>query len=144
MKKFFPILLLLCVIVSCDLPKTEYSKELSEPAIVCETVYTPATHGDAFGPTISLSGKIGFASVDVDTEETFAVVFKCQHGKFIVKRRDIWKKVKDGDKVIVKYKEVYNIVEGKTPVLVDYDFIDAVPDLGVVPEIEESDASENN
>ncbi len=120
------VLLLLLVALGCDLPRTEYSKDLEEPATVCETVYTPATHGESFGPTISLSGKIGFASVDVDTQESFAVVFKCQHGKFIVKRKDIWEKLKSGDNVTVKYREVYRVVEGSKPVLTDYDFIDAI------------------
>lgn len=131
------LIFLLFAIIGCDLPRTEYSKDLEEPAVVCETVYTPATHGEAFGPTMSLSGKIGFANVDVDTAESFAVVFKCQHGKFIVKRKDIWEKVKSGDKVSVKYREVYRVVEGKDPVLVDYDFIDAITDIEVVEEYNE-------
>lgn len=66
------VFLLLLVALGCDLPRTEYSKDLEEPATVCETVYTPATHGESFGPTISLSGKIGF--VTVKYREVYRVV----------------------------------------------------------------------
>jgi len=124
--KTFTALALALVLSACEIPKTEYSRVLSEPAEVTEVVYTPAQHGSAIGPTFSSSGSIGLAVTSVSTSEVHAVVFKCQHGKFIVKRKEVWEKTKPGMKGTVRYREVYRTTS-KTKDLIDYRFIDFTP-----------------
>ena len=121
MKQIFTALLFLFV-VGCY--KTEYSPTLTEPATVSDSIYTPAQHGSAVGPVLNTSGNAGLAITSVDVPEAYAVVFKCQHGKFIVKRKDIWEKLQTGDKVVIQYREEYHVTD-KERVLHKFDFIDA-------------------
>ena len=75
------------------------------------------------------------ASNSVKVEDQFAIVFECQHGKFLIedlgkesRAAQLWKKLKEGDQVTIKYKEVYRVVpatDEKT--LVKYEFVDADP-----------------
>jgi len=73
------------------------------------------------------------ATNTVKVEDQFAVVFECQHGKFIIedlgkesRAGQLWKKLKQGDPVTIKYTEVYRIVPATNEkTLVKYDFIDA-------------------
>jgi hypothetical protein len=74
-------------------------------------------------------------SNSVKVEDQFAIVFECQHGKFLIedlgkesRAAQLWKKLKEGDQVTIKYKEVYRVVpatDEKT--LVKYEFVDADP-----------------
>ncbi|MEK6925872.1 MAG: hypothetical protein AABW50_01195 [Nanoarchaeota archaeon] len=117
---------------------------LYEDAVVREAVYSPSRHGSGSGggPTIDFDGNIGFAftSVSVNVPEKYAVVFECQHGKFIVEGTDdahksLWKRMSEGDTVRVSYKEIYESVCADTNkdgaidtlsrALIDYDFLDA-------------------
>lgn len=102
--------------------ETEYSAELTEKAEIVEVVYTPAQHGSAIGPTFSTSGNVGVAITSVDIPEVYAVVFQCEHGKFIIKRKDVWERAKTGAKVTVRYREEYWVTE-KERRLVKYDFL---------------------
>ncbi len=124
--------------------KEESSEILNEPAVVSEVVYNPSKHGSGMGPTISLSGKVGMAFTSVTIPEKYAVVFKCQHGKFIIegedqRHKDLWGRFDQGDSVRVSYKEMYQSEYHHFPsksqkqdslvkrTLVDFDFIDAKP-----------------
>jgi hypothetical protein len=128
----------------CEHTEQEYSQILHEDAKVVQTVYTPSRHGS--GTTVNFNsddeGNInpGFGVTSIDIPEKYAVVFKCQHGKFIVEGTDsqhkaLWKRMNEGDIVDVTYKEVYqtryNNQDGKKNILekrlIDYDFIDAQP-----------------
>ena len=97
------VLVLMGAMVGCC--HTEYSKELTEPATVEQTIFTPATHGTGVGPVTG--GKGGLTVVSVDTSPVYAVVFECQHGKFIVENEAVWRYLKQGDHVLVNYREVY-------------------------------------
>ena len=129
--------------------KTELSDVLTEDAIVSEIVYMPSRHGSGsgIGPTMDFDGNIGFAfsSVSVSIPEKYAVVFKCQHGKFISegtdqRHKDLWQRLSEGHEVVVTYKEIFKSTyqdtdgDGKKEVikreLVAYDFLDAQPKEG--------------
>lgn len=133
--------------------KTEIARSdiLEEDAMVVDLVYTPSQHGSGVGagPSIDMTGEgglgIAIVSVSVDIPEKYAIVFKCQHGKFIIEcntpgRKELWQKLDEGQKVKVKYKEVYELVyliykdENKKKVkelvekrLKKYDFLTAEP-----------------
>jgi hypothetical protein len=130
--------------------KEEYSRVLHEDAKVEDVVFTPSRHGDGsgfgIGPTIDFDGNLGIAfsssSVDVNIPEKYAVVFECQHGKFIVqgtgaKHKELWSRLHEGELVDVSYREVYKrqYIERKggaleqlgRPILKDYWFLDAQP-----------------
>ena len=72
----------------------------------------------------------------VKVEDQFAIVFECQHGKFLIEDlgRDsragkLWKKLKQGDKVKIRYKEVFYVVpaDGTKKSLERFEFVDADP-----------------
>ena len=48
------------------------------------------------------------------------MVVSCQHGQFVVKRQDVFNKIKQGDRVLVEYREVRDS-DGK---IYKYEFID--------------------
>ena len=132
------------LLTGCKETKTELSDILHEDAVVSETVYSPSRHGSDISPTYDLTGDggVGFAITSVSIPEKYAVVFKCQHGKFIVEgtdkaHRDLWQRLEEGKKVDVSYKEIYKAVyddvdgDGEKDLLsrdlVDRDFLDAQP-----------------
>lgn len=101
------------------------SPEMTEPATVEETIYQTNQHGSGTG--VSSKGSMVFTSVDIPA--AWAVVFHCEHGKFVIegqreKHRQLWQKLSKGDHVTVRYKEIYETRDGKD-VLVGFDFIDA-------------------
>lgn len=126
------------LVAGCRYTKKEYSSVLTEDAEVVDLVYTPSRHGSGSGagPSINMSGDVGisFVSVSVDIPEVYAIIFKCDHGKFIVqsnkheesqkikslrenlkdghhkesqKIKSLWENLKDGQKVSITYREVY-------------------------------------
>ena len=124
MKKLFKTLLVVqliiysvLIIASCgDDSKTEYSPNLTETAIVLQTVHTPSTHETVFEPSFGGGGGIGFGPsgvgvkigsglqvTSVDNPEKFAAVFRCKHGEFISERKEFYDKLKghEGDTVTV-------------------------------------------
>ena len=134
--------LALLVLGGCKETRNEWSGDLYEDAVVVDVVYNPSKHGSGVGPTIDLTGEggVGVAFTSVSIPEKYAVVFRCQHGKFIVEGTDqehkfLWEKSTEGDSVKVKYRELYQSVyddpEGDgnnqliSRTLVDYDFLDA-------------------
>lgn len=90
-------------LAGCQEVRREYSDTLHEDAMIVETVYTPSRHDSKVGLTafnagltgvdysgnfgIRLGGGLQISSVTVP--EKFAVVFKCQHGQFIISRREV-------------------------------------------------------
>lgn len=157
MKRFFKkcavlSLLMIFVTVFCSAcgpeTKIEHSEIMHEDALIVETVYTPSSHETTLEPSFGGSGLIGFGPSGIgmrigsgiqisssEVPEKFAVVFKCQHGKFIIHRKDIYQKLKDHENqtVDVSYQEVYRDtyeeVKGEKKVTqrvrIDYHFIDA-------------------
>lgn len=69
----------------------------------------------------------------VTVQDHFAVVFECQHGKFIIESLGkestaglLWKKLKQNDPVDIRYKEVYYVVPAdESRKLRRFEFIDA-------------------
>jgi hypothetical protein len=113
MKRIVLALLLSCVTLlgGCTDERIEKSTVLTEKAVVADLVYTPAVHGSGVGPTISMKGKVGLAFTNVDISEAYAVVFQCDHGKFIIndptKAKRLWQTLKKDQEVVVSYREVY-------------------------------------
>lgn len=94
---------------------------------------------------IGLGNGLQISSVTVP--EKFAVVFECKHGGFIsqgtdIRHKDLYERFKErkGSEVDVTYKEIYRVTyddvdkDGKKEViervLVDYDFLNALPKKG--------------
>ncbi len=126
----------LLALAGCKETKTESSDLLYEDAIVSDVVYSPSKHGSGVGPTIDLTGEggMGIAFTSVSVPEKYAVVFKCQHGKFIVEGetpeyKELWNRFEEGDSVNVSYKEIYKSVYENDRLiertLTAYDFLDA-------------------
>ncbi len=135
-------------VTGCQYQRTAVSEVLHETAVVVDLVYTPSTHETVLEPSlagrglgIGLSGGIGLRIgnglqiTDVEVPPEYAVVFQCQHGKFIVQHKEVYDKLleHEGDTVDVAYQEVYREVyeskDGKDTVLsrtlTMYDFLDA-------------------
>lgn len=147
------IVTLVCLVtlflVGCQEVKQEFSGNLIEDAVIVEAVYTPSSHDRKLGLTafklgplgVDFSGNSGLRIggglqvSGVTVPEKFAVVFKCQHGKFIITQKEVYEKFKDheGEKVEVLYREIYRTTyekkDGKleviSRVLEDYDFLSA-------------------
>ena len=136
-------------LAGCQEVKQEFSDTLHEDAAIVEAIYTPSRHDSKVGLTAIKTGPMGIdyggdfgiriggglQISNVTVPEKFAVVFRCQHGQFIIGRKEVYEKFKDhkGKRVDVAYREVYRTTydtkDGKKQVvareLVDYDFLDA-------------------
>ena len=126
-----------------DFVRTETSPEvMTEKATVADLVYSPANSSLELNPTFTMHDdglKVGLSLDSVDLPEKYAVVFECQHGKFIIKKdqkrtKQLWERLKKGQEVTVKYAEVYKVTEHGTlngpkqfvkRELAKYDFLDA-------------------
>ena len=129
-KKLIPLVLLV-FIFGCDFPERVSSEMLTEDGTVVDTIHL-AHHSDVnFGPTINMNGDLGMAMTSTSIPEQWGVVFRCQHGKFAIqgsrdKYKELWNRLDNGDKVIIKYKEVYNVwKESGKKEFVSLDFISA-------------------
>lgn len=123
------LLLIPLALLGCE--KLEYSDVLTEKGTVSETIYTPSSHGTGMG--WSFGGKNGPKPVvtSISVPSKYAIVFECAHGKFVVenegdgsKAHGLWKRLKKGQEVTIKYREVYVVTETERH-LKDYDFVDA-------------------
>lgn len=79
-----------------------------EDGEVVQTIYLPGQSGSVTGFTTG--GHVVFG--DSSTEDTWAVVFRCQHGQFAIKgdddrAHDLWKKLRVGP-VKIRYQEEYS------------------------------------
>lgn len=108
-------------------PEFEESSELTEPAKVLQLCYSPGSHGTGVG--LTTGGDI--AVVPVTVEPSWAVVFECQHGRFVIEDvgRDsrahrLWGRLKEGQSVSVRYREVYSVSKG-VKTFSKYRFVDA-------------------
>lgn len=124
------------LLVGCQEVKQEFSETLHEDAVIENVVYTPSKHESQI--KLSAGGGImmgGIRIARVTVPEKFAVVFRCQHGQFIITRKEVYEKFKDhnGEMVDVAYRKVYMTTydrkDGEKQIvaneLVDYDFLDA-------------------
>ena len=102
--------------------KTEFSQVLTEKAEITEVVYAPSRHGSGGGFGMTTEGDLVMTLDSVDIPAVYAVVFKCEHGKFIINRKDVWEKAKVGMHVTVRYREVYKVSK-KERRLVKYNFL---------------------
>ncbi len=135
MKKLLLILLAM-VLLSCGGEYTKTEKErgpvLTEQVKVVCLVFTPSNHGSGLG--ISTGGHLSVVSVDI--QEKYAVVFECQHGKFIIehmpKAKQLFYALKLGQEYTCEYQEIFKVVnkynDGKKVKelerhLVKYDFL---------------------
>lgn len=122
----------LSLLSGCDFAVRQYSATMTEPATVADLAYVPAGHGSGVG--ISMKGDLSVSSVDIP--ERYAVVFHCNHGKFVVEGsqyKPLWLRLREGQPVTVLYREVREcrkvdgVVKPETCRTVDLDFLDAVP-----------------
>lgn len=120
------ILGLLLVITVSACTRTEYGPRLSESVTVEDVVYTPDTHGSGIAPGFTSDGKMSVSFVSIDTDPIYAVVFQCQHGKFIIKDKATWEKATKGATGNVTYREVIAIKKDGRH-LVGYDFLTYTP-----------------
>jgi len=138
------------VTTGCTEVKTEFSPTIHEDAVIVSAVHTPARHDVGLGMTamdtgvghMDFNGNMGvpigggMQISSVETPEKFAVVFRCQHGEFIIQRREIYDRFHNliGSTADVTYREEYRVTYEKREgvkevtdrVLVDYDFLNAV------------------
>lgn len=139
------------VATGCQETRIEQSSVLYESATILSAVHTPSHHklgvkattadkedlvGIDFGGNLGLNLGNGMQVSAVEVPEKFAVVFDCEHGQFIVQRKELYDKLKGvvGKRVVVSYKENYRVTYDKddtgkkvetSRVLIGYDFINA-------------------
>ena len=133
----FPRFAIFALLISgCVETKIINSPEMTEIATVVDIVYTPSNHGSSVDPTFTLDGDVGITFTSVDIPERYAVVFECEKHKikFIIqkdqiKTKELWGRLKQGQRVTVKYRDVYEEVrdDGKLIErrLKKYNFLDA-------------------
>ena len=128
---FYSVILL--SLVGCQQTKREERGPLSEEATVIGVYYQPSMHSSNISPGMNFNGDINFNLVTIDVPEKYTIVFKCQHGTFMVEGKQRFDKFAEfiGKKVTVVYFEVFRNTYDKDElvksVLIDYDFIDANP-----------------
>ena len=103
--------------------------DLTEPGEVYDTCYVPSGHGSsvAAGLHTGKGGGMTITPVHVTIPERFAIVFRCQHGKFVIdgpRGKALYQKLSKGDLVTIRYCQELEIHRGVTNV-VDLHFIDA-------------------
>lgn len=109
--------------------KTEYGKTLTESAEVYDTCFVPKGHGSdtAVGYTFAGKGGMTITPINVDIPERYAVVFKCQHGKFVIdgeRGEACYKKLEKGDHVTITYCEKFWVSKDSTN-FIGLHFLDA-------------------
>ena len=116
----------------------EWTPLHQEEAKVLDTIYIPGTSGHTNGSMgFSTSGDLVFTGGEsVTTYDKYAIVFECQHGKFVIedsgkgsRAHGLWMKLNRNDTCIVDYKMVNLITKYKdkppTRQFVKFHFIDA-------------------
>src|SRR2546430_1108942 len=105
-------LLAALLLVGCDNhfngpPRIEYGE-------VYDTAFVPAGHGKESGIAVTTDSdgdthvSPTFSSVNIPAR--YAIVFKCQHGKFVIDKdrgEVLYKRLSRGDKVRIDYEVVY-------------------------------------
>jgi len=155
MRKFWLVILLGSVLMSCGPRKERVESELlKEQAVVVTTIFTPSRHDPSFGFTalgddeagslgVDWNGNVGIGlgdGVQISASkvlEKYGVVFRCQHGEFVNERKTMFERFRNlaGAKVEISYREIYEVTydkgeDGKEKEvkrdLVGLDFINAV------------------
>jgi len=129
--KYLAAGVLAVLLVGCDKERLEYTAE-TEVGTVADLPYVPAGHGSTSSVGFTTSGDVSFSGGSVYIPERKAIVFECEHGRFVVEGHpDLWAKLKVGQKVTIEYHKIYKIVETDegvvTKYFIDLDFINAVP-----------------
>lgn len=139
--------LTLFLLAGCQEVVREYSEVLHEDALIVSVVHTPASHESQLGLTAFKGGPFGMdysgnfglriggglQISESEVPEKFAVVLQCQHGEFVIARKDLYQQLDghEGQTVDVAYREIYRTTyetnEGKKQivdrVLTKYDFL---------------------
>ena len=121
---------LICVMLFASAcPEWQNGPEITEPGEVYDTCFVPKGHGSDVAIGYSMAGKGGVTvtPVDIDIPARYAIVFKCQHGKFVIdgeRGERLYKKLSKGDHVTIRYCECFEVDGGKTNAA-DLHFIDA-------------------
>lgn len=125
--KTLTLLLLSSTIVLTGCSRKTYSTELTEPGMVYDTAFVPKGHGSDTAVGFDLDGELTITPVSVTIPARYAIVFQCQHGKFVIdgtKGEEMYKRLSRGDHVLIRYREVFEVSDGVTN-QVDLDFVDA-------------------
>lgn len=107
--------------------KREVTEIKTEQAMVRDVIYSPSQHGGGVGVGMSMSGNMVVTSNSVSIPAKYAIVFECQHGKFIVegtgdKHKELWRRLKVGQQVTVSYREVFRVHKDGRREFVKFDF----------------------
>lgn len=130
--KLMLAVLVLCA--GCDKTIYEASDMKTEPASVVDLVYMPKNHGSDVAIGFTSNGGTSITPVSVDLPERYAVVFQCQHGKFIVesnqeKAKALYHRLSRDQKVVVSYREIYGFTKisgtNSPKNFVKFEFVDA-------------------
>lgn len=121
----YKALVALVLLAGCPQCGPSYGPALSEPAEVDSLAFVPEGHGSGSG--LTSNGHTVFTSVYIPAR--YAVVFHCQHGKFVIegdddRHRALWEKFKEHDQVTVRYREKLEHHDDGNRV-VGLDFLDA-------------------
>lgn len=125
MKKI--VAFLLCAaLTACGVHYGE-SEVLTEPGKVVDLLYVPAGHGDTSSVGVSTSGNLVFSGGSIYIPARYGIVFECTHGRFAIEGREtLWKRLKVGDSVNIKYKEQFRTYDdGRPKEVYDLSFVDA-------------------
>lgn len=119
-------------LAACDGARTVVSDELTEEAKVVQVIYQPSQTSSSSGTSVDLDLKVKFHNHTITSPDKFSVVFECQHGKFVIedegkgsRAERLWKKLSQGDKVNVRYKEVKTVWPDGRSELQKYEFVEA-------------------
>jgi len=120
--KYFIITLL---VLLCGCTKRVEGPAKSEYGEIYDTCFVPKGHGSGTGWSYGKNG--GPVTTQVDIPERYAVVFKCEHGKFVIdddRAKSLYSRFSKGDKVKIIYCIVSEVTKESTNA-VDLHFIDA-------------------
>lgn len=126
------LLFALAIAVICSgCTKHKNGPELQESAEIYETCFTPAGHGQTSGGMgMTYKGKMTYRfPQSINIPAVYAVVFKCQHGKFVIdgkRGESLYSRFSKGDKVTVVYCDKIDVKDGVEQA-VGMHFIDAIP-----------------
>ncbi|MBI4020864.1 MAG: hypothetical protein HY369_01340 [Candidatus Aenigmarchaeota archaeon] len=146
-------IIILCTLTACFAKNGEFeevtaeqSDILHEQATVADLVYTPSQHGSAGRGAFVQTSEGGarlYQNIEITIPERYAIVFACEHGKFIVendqaKAHELWTRLREDQEVTIQYREEYRVTAKVTyqdgtetarqevrRELVGYDFLDA-------------------
>lgn len=124
-------LALACASILAGCREIKNGPELTEPAEIYDTCFTPAGHGQTSGGYgMTMKGKLAYHfPQSISIPAVYAVVFKCQHGKFVIdgeRGKALYERFSKGDQVTVKYCDKIEVDDGVERAI-GLHFIDAVP-----------------